>query len=139
MTVRAVYWDTSALLSALFNEEHSEEARRLAASPHLQLLSSLAWSEFHSALARALREQRLPAVLIDATEAAVQGGPWRHVNAAPRAEWTRSLARRWPLRGADLWHLALAKTLQADLPELGLVTFDEALAEAAVGEGLSLP
>jgi hypothetical protein len=43
------------------------------------------------------------------------------------------------LRGADLWHLALAKTLQADLPELGLVTFDEALAEAAVGEGLSLP
>lgn len=139
MATRAVYWDTSALLSALFNEEHSEEARHLAGSSGLHLLSSLAWSELHAALARALREQRLPAALIDATEAAVGTGPWRHVTASPAPHWSRSVARRWPLRGADLWHLALAKTLQSELPELTFATFDRVLAEAAGGEGLPSP
>ena len=139
METRVVYWDTSTLLSALFNEERSDEARRLASSTGLHLLSSLAWAELHAALARAIREQHFPAVLVDATETAVGSGPWRHVRAVPAPNLSRAIARRWPLRGADLWHLALAKTLQTELPEIAFATFDKKLAEAAAGEGLPTP
>jgi hypothetical protein len=40
------------------------------------------------------------------------------------------------LRGADLWHLASAKTLQEELPELILLTFDDQLMNAVTGERL---
>jgi hypothetical protein len=46
------------------------------------------------------------------------------------------LSSRYPLRGADLWHLAAAKSLQEELPELRLLTFDQRLMEAAQGEGI---
>jgi hypothetical protein len=46
------------------------------------------------------------------------------------------LATKWPLRGADLWHLAAAKSLQTELPELAFLSFDLKLAAAAKGEGL---
>jgi hypothetical protein len=53
-----------------------------------------------------------------------------------RLATTRRLARSWPLRGADLWHLAAAKALQTELPELRLLSFDSRLTAAAHGEGL---
>ncbi len=49
----------------------------------------------------------------------------------------RPLAARWRLRGAGVWHLAVAKTLQRDLPELTMATYDAALRAAAMGEGLA--
>ncbi|MGH2424940.1 MAG: hypothetical protein ACRDF1_01465 [bacterium] len=42
---------------------------------------------------------------------------------------------KWSLRGADLWHLCTAKSLQSELPELRILTFDARLATAARGEG----
>lgn len=64
-------------------------------------------------------------------------GPWTYIASAPRLEITRALAQSWRLRGADLWHLALAKSLSERLPGLQMLTFDTALAEAAAGEGLA--
>lgn len=54
-------------------------------------------------------------------------------------DWTcfPQLAERQRLRGADLWHLALALTLRQDLPELVLLTFDDTLQTAAVAEGIA--
>jgi len=49
----------------------------------------------------------------------------------------RSLSSKWPLRGADLWHLAMAKSLQAELPELTFMSYDARLVAAARGEGLA--
>jgi predicted nucleic acid-binding protein len=43
----------------------------------------------------------------------------------------KALASQRPLRGADLWHLATAITLQKDIPELVLLTFDKKLKLAA--------
>ena len=51
--------------------------------------------------------------------------------------FVKALASKWPLRGADLWHLATAKTLQKDLPELTVLTFDNRLYVAALGEKLA--
>ncbi|MBC8391803.1 MAG: PIN domain-containing protein, partial [Deltaproteobacteria bacterium] len=68
---------------------------------------------------------------------AIQQGPWHLLSTSPGWETTRFLSRKWSLRGADLWHLAAAKTLQDDLPELVLLTFDSRLEKAAEAEGLA--
>jgi hypothetical protein len=48
------------------------------------------------------------------------------------------LSKRWPLRGADLWHLSTAKSISEQLPEVKVLTFEKRLKVAAQGEGISL-
>jgi len=88
-------------------------------------------------IARIEREHVLASVLVQAARDTLGRGPWRRVNASP--EWTevRRLSAKWPLRGADLWHLAAAKSLQGELPELVILTYDVRLAVAAKGEGMA--
>jgi predicted nucleic acid-binding protein len=133
----AVYWDTSAILSALFRDRHSNEASRRARGSEVHFLSTLAWAEVHSVIARMERERVLARVLVAAAREALEGGPWRRLNAVPDWKYVRILSTKWPLRGADLWHLAVAKSLQAELPELTFMSFDARLAAAAQGEGLA--
>lgn len=132
-----IYWDSSAVLSALFRDRHSEEATAQARSSAIHLLCSLAWAEVHAVIARIDRERALAKVLVDAAREALELGPWRRVNASPAWKLVQDLSSRWPLRGADLWHLATAKSLQGDLPELTFFSFDSRLAAAARGEGLA--
>ncbi len=139
MDSRVVYWDSSALVAALFNETNTDRARALARSAATHLISSLAWTEVHAVFARARRETVVTSAILDDAESALQFGPWTYLGAAPSRAVVRSVSLRWPLRGADLWHLALAITLHEDLPELCFATFDQALAQAAAGEGLTVP
>ncbi len=133
----AVYWDSSAILSALFRDRHSEEASQHARSSAVHFLSTLAWAEVHAVIARIERERALAKVLVAAALEALEGGPWRRLIAGPDWKVVRDLSSRWPLRGADLWHLAVAKSLQSELPELTFLSFDARLAAAAKGEGLA--
>ncbi|MDQ7843993.1 MAG: PIN domain-containing protein [Armatimonadota bacterium] len=132
-----VYWDSSAILSALFKDRHSARAAAAARTAGLHLLSSLAWAEVHAVIARIAREQVLAGVLVEAARETLEHGPWRRVTVAPDWRQVGALASRWPLRGADLWHLGAAKTLQRELPALRVLTFDARLAEAARAEGLA--
>jgi predicted nucleic acid-binding protein len=132
-----VYWDTSAVLSALFRDDHSDEATARARAGGIHLISSLAWAEAHAVIARIERERLLATVLVDAAREVLESGPWRRLNVSPEWNLVQTLARSWPLGGADLWHLAAAADLRADLPELVLLTFDARLAAAAHGEGLA--
>ena len=132
----AVYWDASAILSALFADTHSRQARASLASRGLHLMSSLAWSEVHAVIARIERENGAEA-LASAARESISKGPWRYLNASPHRDVMRDLASKWSLRGADLWHLALAKTLQPDLHAIALLSFDSRLRAAARGEGLA--
>jgi predicted nucleic acid-binding protein len=131
-----IYWDTSAILSTIFEDAHSDEARRRAQAEGLHLLSTLGWAECHGVIARLRRERALADVLLDAACEALDSGPWRRTNSAPSWSTIAELALRSPLRGADLWHLGLAVRLRADRPELTLLTYDERLAAAARAEGL---
>jgi predicted nucleic acid-binding protein len=99
------------------------------------LISSLGWAEVYAVIARIEREQALSPVLIAAAREALERGPWVGVSVDPDRLQMAALAQAWSLRGADLWHLAAAKALQADLPELRVLSFDARLAEAALGEG----
>jgi predicted nucleic acid-binding protein len=133
----AVYWDSSAVLSALFQDGRSEEASRSARGSAVHFLSTLAWAEVHAVIARIERERALAKVLVAAAREALEEGPWRRLNAAPDWKVVRDLSSKWPLRGADLWHLAVAKGLQTEIPELTIMSFDARLAAAAKGEGLT--
>lgn len=132
------YWDASAVLSALFGDEHSVEAQRWAHRDGVHLLSSLAHAETWAVIGRIQREGTLADVLIDAARESLEQGPWRHLNLQPDWNSAEPLLAQWRLRGADLWHLATAKRLQRQIPELFLLTFDMRLREAAEGENLAV-
>jgi predicted nucleic acid-binding protein len=132
-----IYWDASAILSVIFQDAHSEQATKAARRRLTHLVSTLGYAEVIAVIARLERERELPTVLADAARELVRSGPWRRLALQP--DWTRldELAARWPLRGADLWHLATASTLSRELPELQMITFDSRLAAASQSIGLA--
>ncbi len=132
-----IYWDSSAVVSYLFPDEHSDDAAVRSRTPGLHLLSSLSWAEVQAVLARIERQRALPSALLDAARELLTSGHWRQVTVSPEWKRTQQLAAKWPLRGADLWHLSAAMTLKGDLPELRLLSYDSRLAAAAEGEGLA--
>ena len=133
-----VYWDASAVLSVLIADGHSARATAAARRPGTHLISTLCSAEVSAVLARLERDRTLPTVLADAARELVRNGPWRRLTLQPDWASIDDLATRWPLRGADLWHLATAVTLSRELPELRLITFDSRLTLASSGAGLAL-
>jgi predicted nucleic acid-binding protein len=136
---RATYWDTSAVLSALFSDTHSARASAHARSEGFHFITSVGWAEAHAVMGRIEREGALSRTLVNSARETLEAGPWRRINVGPNWNAVASLARKWPLRGADLWHLATAKELQADIAELAFFSFDHRLTAAAQGEGFIRP
>lgn len=134
-----LYWDASAVLSLLFTDSHSDTAVAWARSGAVHLISTLACAESSAVIAHLQRDQAMTDVLAQSVRNSLSNGPWRRTTVQPAWETIHPLATRWPLRGAALWHLACAKGLQQQLPELHLLTFDNRLHEAALGEGLIQP
>lgn len=132
-----IYWDSSAVLSTLLQDSHSEQAMRFVRSDAVHLISSLTLAEVYAVLNRVKRERMLAEILVGASLEALESGPWRKLTIGPHASEMRKLASNWSLRGANLWHLAAAKTLQYELPELLLLTFDQRLYHAAAGENIA--
>ena len=132
-----VYWDASAILSVLFKDPHTRVARRWVAREGIHFMSSLAWAEVCAVVSRMKREQVLSALTETGALEAVRQGPWVRMSSLPDWEVSATLCRKWALRGADLWHLAAAKTLQREESDLVLLTFDERLGQCAQGEGMS--
>ena len=132
-----LYWDASALLSLLVEDRHSATARRRFATPGPHLVSSLAFTEVCAVVARLERGHHLSAGDWRQAIGSLSARPWSALHLEPDRHRIADLAARHRLRGADLWHLAAAATLAAELPGLSLVTFDTDLAEAAHAEGLA--
>ncbi len=133
---RPVYWDASAVLSVLFKNVFTDDAQMWAQGKGVHFLSTLAYSETCAVIARMKREGILSDNLIKTSFEALEDGLWRRLTIWPDWIIVRSLSTKWPLRGADLWHLSAAKSLQKQLPEMLLLTFDNRLQKAAQGEGL---
>lgn len=134
---QVIYWDTSAILSALLKDDNSEQAKKYIDLDAVHLISSLALAETYAVVTRLRRDRLLTDVLVETVCEILVTGPWRQLKIGPGIVEIKTLAIKWPLRGADLWHLATAKTLQSELPELLLLTFDKKLHSAASGEDLS--
>ena len=131
-----IYWDSSAILSTIFKDRHSAEAQRWSRKESIHLMSTLAYVETCAVIARMKRERILADVLLHAALEVLEKGPWHRLNTWPEWKIIQPLSLKWPLRGADLWHLATAKSLKKQLPELFLLTFDTRLKVAAQGEGM---
>jgi len=133
-----IYWDASAVLSTLVKDSHSDGALRWIRKEGLHLLSTLAYAEVISVLDRMERERVLTGVLVRSAFQALHEGPWRYLNLCPAREHMDFLKGKYPLRGADFWHLALARSLKKDIPELMVLTFDSRLREGAEKEGFGI-
>jgi predicted nucleic acid-binding protein len=131
----AIYWDASAILSALFKDSHSESAIAWADSEGVHFISTLAYAEVCAVIARMKIERIISSPLVAASFETLDQGPWRYLTIDPEWEITKDLSKKWSLRGADLWHLATVKSLHKELPELILLTFDGRLQKAGIGEG----
>jgi len=132
----AVYWDPTCVLSAIFQDSNSEKALSMSGRKGVHFFSTLCYAQVCSVLTRIQKEKKLTEVLIDVAFATLKTGPWRRLNIWP--EWTIliALSEKFSLNASNLWHLASAKTLQKQLPELTLFTFDEELKKAAQEEDL---
>ncbi len=131
-----IYWDSSAILSALFSDTHSDTAKKWADETGIHFISTLAYAEVSAVIARMKKEHVIAETLVNAAFEVLDQGPWRRIYTLPEWEIVRALSTRWTLRGADLWHLAMATTLRKELPELTFLTFDQRLKKAARGESL---
>ena len=129
-----IYWDTSAILSTVFSDPHTETAKIWVEKEGVHFISTLAFAEFCAVISRMQRENLLNDIVSQAVFEVLDSGPWRRIFSYPELKTLRSLSARWPLRGADLWHLATAKSLSHDFPELYLLSFDNRLKQAAEGE-----
>lgn len=131
-----VYWDASAILSLLAPDRQSKTARRQARQTGPHLISSLAFAEVSAVVSRLERGERISPRTAERHLRALASKPWSALHLQPDRRVVAELSSRHPLRGPDLWHLAVAKTLASELPELAVLTFDSRLAEAARAEGL---
>lgn len=134
-----LYWDSSAVLSALFSDNNSQAAQEWTKAKGIHLVSTLTIAEVSAVIHRMKRERLLSETLAESAFEVLDDGPWRRISAQP--EWTiiRLLSVKYPLRGADLWHLATAKSMSAEFPELYLLSFDKRLNKAAKSERLCEP
>ncbi len=133
-----IYWDSTALLSFLFKDGFSEKVVEKAGQKGVHLLTTLTIAEVCTVIGRIRREQMLNDMLADSLFEILESGPWSKLNIVPDSMALKELARKWPLKGAGLWHLAAAKTLQREFPELMILTLDRELAAASEGESLKL-
>jgi predicted nucleic acid-binding protein len=133
-----IYWDASAIVSVLIRDAHSARATATARRRATHLVSTLAYAEVVAVISRLERQRDLPRVLADASRELLRDGPWRRLHLQPDWVSIDGLATQWPLRAADLWHLATAVTLSRELPEVRIVTFDGRLTAASASLGLAL-
>jgi len=100
-------------------------------------MSTLCFAEVNAVIHRMKREDILTNVLYESLLEVLQTGPWRRITIQPAWNIIQGLAVTYFLRGADLWHIAAAKTLQGELPEVKVLTFDKKMAAAAKKEHCS--
>lgn len=122
------YVDSSCLVAIAFGEAGSGELAAELGSFDLLLSSNLLEAELRSALVRE-RVAEAPDALLDALG-------WVLPDRPLSAELVEVL-RAGHLRGADLWHLACALMLRADLPEMGFLTLDTPQAQVAAQLGFT--
>lgn len=135
--VQVVYWDSSAILSALFTDSNSQTAQKWSDTRGVHFVSTLTFAEVSAVIHRMQRERLISETLYKAAFDVLDSGPWRRISTWPDWEIIRSLSAKFPLRGADLWQLATAKSMHSEFPELCLLSFDKRLIRAAEREGLS--
>jgi uncharacterized protein len=136
-----LFVDASALVKRYVRERHSVKVRRLLTAAPIAI-SRLSEVEVPSALARLVRERRLPprsrdrAITAFVTDVAA----WHVVEiTAEVTALARTLLHRHDLRAGDAIQLASAAWLGQTVSLSGVLVFDTRLVTAAHAEHLPMP
>jgi len=133
------YFDTSALVKLVIQEQGSDRAERLWREASRIVSTVLLYPEARAALKRACRDRRLRDAEL---RLAVRGVErlWVQVErilvSVALAERAGELAHAFDLRGYDAVHLAAAETLAA--APVAFVCADGPLCDAAAASGLAV-
>lgn len=139
------FWDSSAIVPLLFTDAESPAALDLLEQDGEIAVWWATETECISALSRRERDAQLSAagVATAMIRLTALSAAWREIQPIGRVrQIANRLLRTHPLRASDSLQLAAAIVAAEDQPAtLGLVTFDQRLAEAATREGfaVSLP
>jgi predicted nucleic acid-binding protein len=133
---QAIYWDASAILSALVEDDHTVQAQDWLKKRGAHVVSTLTYAEVIAVFERLRRSGAVFEKRVNRCLEGLERGPWQRLDLQPDWGDIRSLASKWSLRGADLWHLSTAVGLRRETGELTLLTFDKRLGTAAQGAGL---
>ena len=136
-SAQVVYWDASAILSALVEDDHTDQAQEWLKKRGAHVVSTLSYAEVLAVFERLRRSGVVSEKLVDRSLEGLERGPWQRLDLQPDWGDIRSLASQWSLRGADLWHLSTAMGLRREIGEMTLLTFDKRLRLAAQGAGLT--
>lgn len=136
------FWDSSAIIPLLVTEAHSTAARvHYGHDPDMAVWWATE-TECVSALTRLERDGRLGAAEITVAIARLDllGAAWQEIQPIARIRQIAiRLLRTHPLRAADALQIAAAIIAAEDQPaSLGLVTFDQRLADVASREGFTV-
>lgn len=123
---RRCYFDTSAVAKLLLIEPETADVRRWVDDPAIEPVSSLL---LETELRRVAWQRELPqddvsAILVNFSLHAFESWEWRAAGLIPNRH----------LRALDALHVESALRIDAD----AIVTYDDRMAEAAVGMGLAL-
>jgi len=136
-SAQVIYWDASAILSALVEDDHTDQAQEWLKKRGAHVVSTLSYAEVLAVFERIRRSGVVSEKLVDRSLEGLERGPWQRLDLQPDWGDIRSLASQWSLRGADLWHLSTAMGLRREIGEMTLLTFDKRLRLAAQGAGLT--
>jgi predicted nucleic acid-binding protein len=136
-SAQVIYWDASAILSALVEDDHTDQAQEWLKKRGAHVVSTLSYAEVLAVFERLRRSGVVSEKLVDRSLEGLERGPWQRLDLQPDWGDIRSLASQWSLRGADLWHLSTAMGLRREIGEMTLLTFDKRLRLAAQGVGLT--
>jgi predicted nucleic acid-binding protein len=135
-SAQVIYWDASAILSALVEDDHTDQAQEWLKKRGAHVVSTLSYAEVLAVFERLRRSGVVSEKLVDRSLEGLERGPWQRLDLQPDWGDIRSLASQWSLRGADLWHLSTVMGLRREIGEMTLLTFDKRLRLAAQGAGL---
>jgi predicted nucleic acid-binding protein len=136
-SAQVIYWDASAILSALVEDDHTDQAQEWLKKRGAHVVSTLSYAEVLAVFERLRRSGVVSEKLVDRSLEGLERGPWQRLDLQPDWGDIRSLASQWSLRGTDLWHLSTAIGLRREIGEMILLTFDKRLRLAAQGAGLT--
>ena len=137
-----IYLDTSWLAKLYLDEGDSEAVRRAIEPASVVFVSTLAFVEFHAAIARRRREGSIPARALASLITRFRADWPARLHVPVSAEVVARaalLATAHPLRSLDAIHLASALLIGAGSPELPRFgAADVRLVAAARAEGLPI-
>ena len=127
------FFDTSAIVPLIFQEPHTEKARRVWQDSSLRI----GWQWLRVEAEAAIHRRRGDAEAWTLWKTIERSMHWIE----PDEDWLqplKSFNRGIGLRAADAGHLFLMESCSNQIPDLALATYDKEMHQAAVARGIAV-